>query len=257
MSMTQSHYDEVLQEARQKGELIANKYIFELYTILRDEEDLQPEDCRAKIEQDCIDLWSKATIRKFLPEEAKNQKKSKAGKIRAQQKKKLEEEEKLKAPQLIEQTTDGNIITTAATDSSGSSGARINLAENRPFGQEEEESRRFHRELSQQLAERTPSPELIEAAKIISAKDQRIMELEGLTMSNSNWQINSELYLPAKIAGQIHDIINISKAASMSETDFILRHDGSQIIAVESLNGDYYSSAGKMTHDDTGNARSI
>ena len=55
-----SHYDKVLCEARQKGELIANKYIFELYTILRDEEHLPPEDCRAKIEQDCIDLWSKA-----------------------------------------------------------------------------------------------------------------------------------------------------------------------------------------------------
>lgn len=90
--MTLNHYDEVLQESRQKGELIANKYIFELYTILRDEEHLQPEDCRAKIEEDCIDLWSKATIRKFLPDEAKNPKKLKAGKMGAEQKKKLEEE---------------------------------------------------------------------------------------------------------------------------------------------------------------------
>src|SRR3546814_878824 len=38
-----SHYDKVLCEARQKGELIANKYIFELYTILRDEEHLAIE----------------------------------------------------------------------------------------------------------------------------------------------------------------------------------------------------------------------
>src|SRR5919108_1052744 len=134
MSMTLSHYDEVLQEARQKGELIANKYIFELYTILRDEEHLPPEDCRAKIEQDCVDLWSKATIRKFLPEEAKNPKKSKAGRLGAEQKKKLEEEEKLKTSQLIEKTTDGNIITTASSSSSSSGssspGARTNLAEN-------------------------------------------------------------------------------------------------------------------------------
>jgi hypothetical protein len=251
-----SHYDEVLYEARKKGELIANKYIFELYTILRDEEHLEPEDCRAKIEHDCVDLWSKATIRKFLPEEAKNQKKSKAGKIRAEQKKKLEEEEKPKS-QLVEQTTDGSIITTTTTDSSGSSGARTNLAENSSFGQEEKESRRFHRSFSQQLAERTPSPELIEATKIISARDQRIKELEDLTRSNSDWQINSELYLPAKIARQIHDIIDISKSASMSETDFILRHDGSQIIAVKSLDGADYSSAAKMTHGYTGNARSI
>jgi hypothetical protein len=33
-----SRYDEVLDEARKKGEILANKYIFELYCILRDEE---------------------------------------------------------------------------------------------------------------------------------------------------------------------------------------------------------------------------
>lgn len=236
MSMTLSHYDDVLQEARQKGELIANKYIFELYTILRDEEHLAPEDCRAKIQHDCIDIWSKATIRKFLPEEAKNPKKSKAGKLRAEQKKKLEEEEKLKTSQLIEQTTEGNIITT--TNSTGSSsGARTNLAENDFYGQEEEESRRFQEELGQQLGGRTPSSELIEATRIISARDQRIKELEDLTRANSNGQINSELYLPAKIAQEIHDALDIARSTGMTKTDFIIRHDGSQIVAVESLNG--------------------
>jgi hypothetical protein len=235
--MTLSHYDEVLQEARQKGELIANKYIFELYTILRDEEHLEPEDCRAKVEQDCIDLWSKATIRKFLPEEAKNLKKSKAGKIGAEQKKKLEEEEKLKTSQLVEQTTDGNIITTATTSNSNgdSSGARTNLAENDSFSQEKEKSRRFYAELGQQLGRRIPSPELIEAMKIISLKDQQIKELED-SKANSNWHINSELYLPAKIAHKIYDVIDLTKSAGMAETDFILRHDGSQIVAVGSIN---------------------
>ena len=251
--MTLSHYDEVLQEARQKGELIANKYIFELYTILRDEEHLEPEDCRAKIEQDCVNLWSKATVRKFLPEEAKNPKKSKAGKLGAEQKKKLEEEERLKRPQIIEQTTDGNIITTTSlgnNSGSGSSGARTNLAENDSFGQEEEESRRFHAELAQQLGERTPSPELIEATKIISLKDQRIKELEDSINVNSDSQINSELYLPAKVAQEIHDTIDINTAVSMTETDFILRHDGSQIVEVESLNGiDSNSADSTMTHD--------
>jgi hypothetical protein len=37
------HYDNVLCEARPKAELIANKYIFELHTILRDEEHLAIE----------------------------------------------------------------------------------------------------------------------------------------------------------------------------------------------------------------------
>ena len=38
-----SHYHNVLCEARPKAKLIANKYIFELHTILRDEEHLAIE----------------------------------------------------------------------------------------------------------------------------------------------------------------------------------------------------------------------
>jgi hypothetical protein len=69
------------------GEKLANQYIMEPYTILRDEEKLPPEDCRAKIEHDCLDLWSKATIRKYLPPEAMNPDKQIAGKISAEKKK--------------------------------------------------------------------------------------------------------------------------------------------------------------------------
>jgi len=235
--MTSSHYDEVLLEAREKGEIIANKYIFELYTILKDEEHLPPEDCRSKIEHDCIDLWSKATIRKFLPEEAKNPKKSKAGKLGAEQKKKFEDEQKLKAPQLIEHTTDGNIVTTTnTTDSSSSPGVRTNLAENGSFGQEEEESGRFRTELSKQLGGRTLSPELIEAAKIISEKDSRIKELEHSIEKGNSTKLNSELYLSEKLAEEIYNTIHIHRSEGILKTDFILRHDGYHITSVENLN---------------------
>jgi hypothetical protein len=230
-----SHYDEVLDEARKKEELIANKYIFELYTVLRDEENLPPEDCRAKIEHDCIDLWSKATIRKFLPNEAKNLKKSKTGKLGAEQRKKSKGREESRVP-LIEQTTGGNNI------ESIDSGARINPAENDSFNEKEEESRRFHTELGQRLEERVLSPELIEAARIISTKDQRINELEELIRTNSDLRVNSELYLPAKSAQEIHDIIDVNRSVGMTETDFILRHDGSHIVAVESLDNSYSAS---------------
>src|SRR5215204_7574790 len=87
MSST-SHYDDVLNELRQKGEKLANQYIVELYIILRDEEMMPPEDCRDKIEHDCMDLWSKATIRKYLPPESKDLKKRQAGKIGGENKKK-------------------------------------------------------------------------------------------------------------------------------------------------------------------------
>ena len=76
-----NHYDEVLNELRQKGQRLANQYIVELYIILRDEEKMPPEDYRDKIEHDCVDLWSKATIRKYLPPESKDPKKRQAGKM--------------------------------------------------------------------------------------------------------------------------------------------------------------------------------
>jgi hypothetical protein len=83
-----SHYDDVLNELRQKGEKLANQYIVELYIILRDEEKMPPEDCRDKIEHDCVDIWSKATIRKYLPPESKDPKKRQAGKMGGENKKK-------------------------------------------------------------------------------------------------------------------------------------------------------------------------
>jgi hypothetical protein len=104
-----SHYDDVLEELRQKGQILANKYIVELYIILRDEEKLPPRDCRAMIEHDCLDLWSKATIRKYLPDEAKDTLKQKAGKLGGEAK------NKTKA-----------VLVAAATKN----GARTNLAEN-------------------------------------------------------------------------------------------------------------------------------
>jgi len=83
-----SHYDDVLSELREKGSLLANRYINELYNILKDEEKLPPADCRAKIEYDCRDIWSQDTIMKYMPPEAKDAKKQKAGKIGGESKSK-------------------------------------------------------------------------------------------------------------------------------------------------------------------------
>jgi hypothetical protein len=129
-----SHYDDVLEELKQKGQNLANQYIVELYLILRYEEKLPPKDCRAKIEHDCLDLWSKATIRKYLPDEAKDTLKQKAGKMSAETKKTM----------LVVTPTRG--------------GVGINLAENGSLSQREEESAALRNELNQRLSGRTISP---------------------------------------------------------------------------------------------------
>jgi LPS O-antigen subunit length determinant protein (WzzB/FepE family) len=166
-----SHYDDVLRELRQKGQILANKYIVELYNILRDEEKLSPQDCRSKIEHDCIDLWSKATIRKYLSPEAKDTKKQKAGKLGGEKKKEV---------QLL----------------AAQNGARINLAEDDSNSQNEAESRTFHNE--QELSTRVSAPEMHDI-KLNEDKDRRIQELEEL-VKQGGWVCNKTIFLPSKFA---------------------------------------------------------
>jgi hypothetical protein len=154
-----SHYDDVLNELRQKGEKLANQYIVELYNILRDEENMPPEDCRDKIESDCEDLWSRATIRKYLPPEAKDPKKRQAGKIGGEQKKKT-------AMLLLAESTEGG------------GGARTVLAENDSDKQNKQESQTFHNQLNQQLEARQPTQQLYDISKMLEDKDREIERLK-------------------------------------------------------------------------------
>jgi len=75
-----SHYDEVLKEAREKAAGSAGVYIPRLFKILVDEDKHTPEEARAIIEHDLISYWARTTIRKNLPDEAKDEIKAKAGK---------------------------------------------------------------------------------------------------------------------------------------------------------------------------------
>jgi hypothetical protein len=169
-----SHYDQVLNELRQKGEKLANQYIVELYNILRDEEKMPPEDCRDKIEHDCVDLWSKATIRKYLPPESKDPKKRQAGKIGGEEKKK-------KAMLLLAETTE--------------QGARINLAEDDSDEQNKQESQTFHNQLNQQLEVRQPTQELYDVSKMLSDKDAEIERLKQERVELQVKMTNGEVML--------------------------------------------------------------
>jgi hypothetical protein len=156
-----SHYDDILNELRQKGERLANQYIVELYNILRDEEKMPPEDCREKIEHDCVDLWSKATIRKYLPPETKDPKKREAGKMGGEEKKKKKA-----------------ILLLAAQNREKEGSARTILAENYSYEQNKQESETFHNQLNQQLQARQPTQELYDVSKMLADKDREIDRLK-------------------------------------------------------------------------------
>ena len=80
-----TEYDKLLGEARARAEAFrstARQYIPKMYLALRNENpNLTPEDARDRIEKDCFDIWSKRTILDALPEEAKDLKKQKAGRL--------------------------------------------------------------------------------------------------------------------------------------------------------------------------------
>jgi hypothetical protein len=202
-----SHYDDVLQELRRKGQILANKYIVELYNILRDEEKLSPQDCRSKIEHDCIDLWSKATIRKYLSPEAKDTKKQKAGKLGGEKKKEL---------QVL----------------AAQNGARINLAEDDSHSQNEAESRTSH---SQKLSATVPIPER-DITKLIEDKDNRIKELEAKVeelVKQGSW-VSNTIFLASKFALQIYQATNMNRSLGIP-SEFNLEHDGNQVIKVKEV----------------------
>lgn len=83
--ITQS-YVELLAEVRTKVESFlastANEYIPKMYYALRNENrDMSVQEARKKIQKDCKGIWKKRTILYALPDEAKDPKKQKAGRL--------------------------------------------------------------------------------------------------------------------------------------------------------------------------------
>jgi hypothetical protein len=130
---------------------------------------MPPEDCRDKIEHDCVDLWSRATIRKYLPPEAKDPKKRLAGKMGGVSKKKK-----------------AMLLLVAQQNTSEGGGARINLAENDSYEQNNQESQTFHNQLNQQLESRKPTQELYDISKMLDDKD---IEIESLKQETVRLQV--------------------------------------------------------------------
>jgi hypothetical protein len=81
-----SEYDDILEKARKSAEQFrstAKEFIPKMYKALRNEKpNISSEDARDRIEKDCVEIWSRRTIIDALPDEAKNQEKQKAGRLR-------------------------------------------------------------------------------------------------------------------------------------------------------------------------------
>src|SRR5215831_15534272 len=49
--------------------------------LIKENQNISPEDARDRIEKDCVGIWSKRTILDALPDEAKNREKQKSGRL--------------------------------------------------------------------------------------------------------------------------------------------------------------------------------
>jgi hypothetical protein len=82
-----NEYDNLLKQAKLEVNSAltstAKKFIPKMYDALRNENpNITSKDARDRIEKDCVGIWGKRTILNALPDEAKDQKKQKAGRLR-------------------------------------------------------------------------------------------------------------------------------------------------------------------------------
>jgi hypothetical protein len=75
------HYKKILALTKTAGNSTAEKMIPKLYWILRKEEHKDPLDAKDQVKQDLIDTFSRVTMDKHFPEEAKDHEKIREAKI--------------------------------------------------------------------------------------------------------------------------------------------------------------------------------
>lgn len=229
-----SHYEQVLEEVRKKKEMLASEHIPELYLILRDEERLSPEECRAKIEDDCSDIWTEDTIRKYLPPETKSATKRKAGKISAEVKKKKER----KDLKLLAATASNSGQSSAVLDSdrdrdnNGCNSVETNPTETGFVGQKEQESRTFQEFPDSQHSSNFWTEDYFLSQIEDRHKDERRELSEDLSMDENLSECASKsLFLPSWLAEQIYLDVNESQASGIIP-NFELEHDGIRIVSI-------------------------
>ena len=236
-----SHYNDVLEELKKKKEKLASEYITKMYIILRDEECRPPEECRAKIESDCSDIWSEDTIRRYLPIEVKNTAKRKAGKISAEVKKKKAKEAAMmkEAKPLVVNSGSrssschisssiGNFSSNSSHDSSNSVG--MDPTENASVRQKKQGSTAFQEIKNSQRPEGVLTEDYFSSLIADRLKDEALEELE-ISSIGDQYMNNKFLLLPSELAVQIYSDMNASRGSQIIP-EFELEHDGIRIVSV-------------------------
>lgn len=219
-----SHYNDVLEELKKKKEKLASEYITMMYRILRNEEHCPPEECRAKIESDCSDIWSEDTIRRYLPIEVKNTAKRKAGKISAEIKKKKAKEAMLKEaiPLVVKSGSRSSSGQMSALIGNSSSNSRHDIDNSVGFIPTEN--------ASVGLSGNVLTEDYFSSLIAERLKDEALEELED-SSTGDHQCMNKFLFLPSELAVQIYSDVNASRGSEIIP-EFELEHDGVRIVSV-------------------------
>ena len=225
-----SHYNDVLEELKNKKEKLASEYIAKMYRILRDEEHRPPEECCAKIESDCSDIWPEDTIRRYLPIEVKNTAKRKTVK-----KKRANEAMIKEAKPLVvnsgNRSSGGQMSALISGCSSNSSHDIDNSVgfiptENASVGLPDNALTEDY--FSSLIAERL--------------KGEALEELEN-SSTGDHQCMNRFLLLPSELAVQIYSDVNASQGSEIIPE---LDHDGIRIVSVRMSKVSYRKTAQKL-----------
>ncbi len=241
-----SHYNDVLEELKKKKEKLASEYITRMYVILRDEECRPPEECRAKIESDCSDIWSEDTIRRYLPIEVKNTAKRKAGKISAEVKKKKANEAAMmkEAKPLVVNSGSrssschisssiGNFSSNSSHDSSNSVG--MDPTENASVRQKKQGSTAFQEIKNSQRPEGVLTEEDYFSSLIADRLEDEALEVLENSSTGDQCMNRFLLLLTSELAEQIYSDVNANRTSSKIIPEFELEHDGIRIVSVRML----------------------
>ena len=246
-----SHYNDVLEELKNKKEKLASEYITKMYIILRDEECRPPEECRAKIESDCSDIWSEDTIRKYLPIEVKNTAKRKAGKISAEVKKKKAKEAMIKEAKPLVVKSGGRsssgqmfaLIDSCDSGRGSDNSVGVDPTENGSVRQDKQESSTFQEITNTRRTDSVLTEDYFSSLITERLKDEALEELEN--SSTGDQCMNKFLLLPSKLAVQIYSDVVASQGSEIIP-EFELDHDGIRIVYVRISKVSYRKTAQKL-----------
>jgi hypothetical protein len=223
-----SRYNWVIEELRNKSGKLASEYIPELYHILRVEDQLSPEDSRTKIENDCGDIWTKDTIRKYLPAETKSLAKRKAGKMSADAKK--IKKKRIEPQLLVATTTDSNQYSAVLNQGGNCNNYEqdpvgMNPTENSPIASQKQKSS-MPNEVENIWDENSLHHSLITNRY----NNETWEEEENLLLAEDKVATSSSLLFPSNLAEQIYKYVRALESEKIP--DFKLEHNGVRIISI-------------------------